>query len=80
MRSDFTPREQECVDLLMAGCNQTKIAKELGICTRTVKHMLNHIYQKLGVPDADGMFCPYIRAVYILSWKAGLLTNWPDPL
>jgi len=45
----FTERELEVIQLLLQGKSTSKIALQLGICTRAVELHLTHIYEKLGV-------------------------------
>lgn len=47
--SDFTPREEEVVELLIAGFSNQRIAERLVIAESTVKVHLRSIYRKLGV-------------------------------
>lgn len=79
MRFDFTPREQAILDLLLVGFAPVEIAQELGMARRTLKAHFARIYGKLEIPTT-GRFRPFMRLVYILSYKEGLLTGWPDPL
>lgn len=45
-RFEFTPREVDVVEWLLAGANNKKIAKELRVSLPTVKTHLLHIYEK----------------------------------
>ena len=50
----LTKRESEVLQLLADGCVNKKIAKELGITTRTVKFHTANIYEKLKVSSRSG--------------------------
>jgi len=45
----LTPREQEIMSLIVAGCPPKKIASELGISNKTVDVHRSHIMEKLGI-------------------------------
>lgn len=45
----FTERDLEVAQLLMAGKSNKQIALQLGISTRAVEQHLTHIYEKLWV-------------------------------
>lgn len=51
----LTPREQEIVDLLMAGESNKAIAYDLGISPRTVDFHRLHIMKKMGVDSLVGL-------------------------
>jgi len=46
--SDFTPRELEILQLVLAGKSNKAIAREINISIKTVEFHLDHIYTKLG--------------------------------
>jgi DNA-binding NarL/FixJ family response regulator len=46
--SDFTPRELEILQLVLAGKSNKAIAYEVNISIKTVEFHLDHIYTKLG--------------------------------
>lgn len=46
LTSTLTPKQQEIVELLLAGCDNQEIADELGITTRTVKAHFNRMFQR----------------------------------
>jgi|SRR5215467_3154337 len=45
----LNPREQEVVELLLQGCENDEIAKQLNIAPRTVKAHLNRMFQRFGI-------------------------------
>jgi DNA-binding NarL/FixJ family response regulator len=47
----FTTREQEVLEMLLAGLPNRAIARRLGITERTVKAHLTNIFHRLGVAD-----------------------------
>jgi DNA-binding CsgD family transcriptional regulator len=45
----LTRREQQVANLLLEGCENTDIARQLGIAPRTVKACFNHLYLRFGI-------------------------------
>jgi len=45
----LTPRQNDLMRLLAAGCTNTQIARRLGISEGTVRTHLENIYERLGV-------------------------------
>jgi DNA-binding CsgD family transcriptional regulator len=45
------PREQQIAALLLQGCSNTEIAKQLKIKPRTVKANLNRLFERFGITD-----------------------------
>ncbi len=45
------PREQQVADLLLAGCDNKEISKDLHIALRTVKAILNRMFMRFGITD-----------------------------
>jgi DNA-binding NarL/FixJ family response regulator len=45
------PRERQVTDLLMAGCCNKEISKELHIALRTVKTILKNLFMRFGITD-----------------------------
>ena len=43
------PRDQQIVDLLLQGCDNTEIAKQLKMAPRTVKARFNRLFLKFGI-------------------------------
>ena len=43
------PRERQIVDLLLQGCDNSEIARDLNIAERTVKAHLNHMFVRFGI-------------------------------
>jgi len=50
-QNPLTPREQQILDLVVAGLSNADIAKKLYISTNTVKTHLSNIYDKINVPN-----------------------------
>lgn len=50
----LSPREQEVLGLMAAGCSNTAIERALSVSPRTVESHVRHVYFKLGLPpDPD---------------------------
>lgn len=47
--SDLTPREEEILRLLLAGCTNKAIAAEICVSEKTVEFHLSKIYTKIGM-------------------------------
>jgi DNA-binding NarL/FixJ family response regulator len=47
--SKLTRREQQVVNLLLEGCENIEIARQLGISHRTVKACFNRLYLRFGI-------------------------------
>jgi DNA-binding NarL/FixJ family response regulator len=47
----LTPREEEMVAAVASGCSNREIAEQLSISTKTVKHHLTNIFEKLGLSN-----------------------------
>ena len=45
------PREQQIVELLLQGCDNNEIAKELNMARRTVKAHFNRLFLRFGIAD-----------------------------
>ena len=43
------PREQKIVDLLLQGCDNSEIARDLNIAERTVKAHFNRLFLRYGI-------------------------------
>lgn len=50
-RFGLTARELEIIPLMVQGCSNREIARELAISIQTVKHHCSHIYDKLGASN-----------------------------
>ena len=61
--AQLSPREKQIIQLVLAGCRNREVAKELGISEKTVKNHLSNIFDKLGVGDRLEM------ALYVLDKK-----------
>ncbi len=53
----LTSRELEVLKELLSGKKQSEVARELGIEVSTVKDFYRKIYDKLNVPNKDGLLC-----------------------
>jgi DNA-binding NarL/FixJ family response regulator len=51
----LTPREHEVAELLLLGCDQAEIAKELKMSRRTVKAYFNRMFGRAGLSDFTGI-------------------------
>jgi DNA-binding NarL/FixJ family response regulator len=51
----LTPRTQQVADLLLQGCSNSEIAKQLGIARRTVKSHMAWMFARAGLSDATGL-------------------------
>lgn len=51
----LTPREHEVAELLLKGCDQAEIAKELKMARRTVKAYFNKIFIRAELLDFTGI-------------------------
>lgn len=49
MQTAMTPRESQILDLLVTGCVNREIGKELGMTEGTVKNHLRMIFDKAGM-------------------------------
>jgi DNA-binding NarL/FixJ family response regulator len=47
----LTPRERDIVELLLLGCDNTEISKNLNIAPRTVKAHFSRLYLRFGIVD-----------------------------
>jgi DNA-binding NarL/FixJ family response regulator len=63
---DLTEREQDVLDLLVKGLNNTEIAEKLGVSPSTIKSHVSHILAKLNV---DGR-----TEAVVLAVRHGLVT------
>lgn len=45
------PREQQIAELLLQGCDNAEIAKELGMARRTVKAHFNRLFMRFQITD-----------------------------
>ena len=61
---ELTPSEVRVLDLVAAGLNNAQIARKLGIQPKTVRNHINHIFDKLDLPDRS-------RAI-VMAREAGL--------
>ena len=61
--AQLSPRERQIIKLVLAGCRNREVAKELAISEKTVKNHLSNIFDKLGVSDRLEM------ALYVLDKK-----------
>lgn len=47
-----TERENQVIELLLQGCENEDIARELRLSPRTIKAILNRLYTRYGVSDS----------------------------
>jgi DNA-binding NarL/FixJ family response regulator len=47
----LSPRERQIVGLLLQGCDNNEIAKELNMAKRTVKAHFNRLFLRFGITD-----------------------------
>jgi DNA-binding NarL/FixJ family response regulator len=47
----LSPRERQIVGLLLEGCDNNEIAKELNMAKRTVKAHFNRLFLRFGITD-----------------------------
>jgi len=45
------PREKQVAELLLAGCDNKEISKNLHIALRTVKAILSRLFMRFGITD-----------------------------
>jgi DNA-binding NarL/FixJ family response regulator len=43
------PRERQIIELLLQGCDNAEIARDLNIAERTVKAYFNRLFQRFGI-------------------------------
>jgi transposase len=51
MSEKLSPRERQVVELLLQGCENDEIAKQLNMARRTVKAHFNRLFQRFGIYD-----------------------------
>ncbi|QEM83282.1 helix-turn-helix transcriptional regulator [Halomonas binhaiensis] len=66
-QGQLTRREQEIVQLLLAGHSAKSAARELGISDGTVKVHRKHLYQRLGVSSQAQLFRTFLDHVALIS-------------
>jgi len=49
------PREKEIAELLLLGCDNAEIAKQLRMANRTVKAHFNRMFKKYGLGNFNGI-------------------------
>src|SRR6267154_1617921 len=47
--SEVGPRERQIIDLLLQGCDNAEIARDLNIAERTVKAHFNRLFMRFGI-------------------------------
>jgi DNA-binding NarL/FixJ family response regulator len=47
--NDVRPREQQIIELLLQGCDNSEIARDLNIAERTVKAHFNRLFVRFGI-------------------------------
>lgn len=76
-RDSFSPREQQVIDLLLAGGSNASIAYDLQIQLRTVKKYIDTIACRLDIPTET--YSTRVRICYVLLHRQGKLPDWPRP-
>jgi DNA-binding NarL/FixJ family response regulator len=83
----LTRREQQVVNLLLEGCENTDIARQLGIAPRTVKACFNRLYLRFGITSgvkrvklATFVFRSQLCSQVTLGNATQANTNTPDRL
>ena len=66
-RTELTRREHEVVHLVEKGYKDREIAQELGICSRTVKVHLRHVFEKTGSSSRFSLVLNGLRREGIIS-------------
>lgn len=61
----FTKREQEVLDLLIQGYNNTQISEKLNITCHTTKAHIASIYEKLNVSNRVQATVKYLQMISI---------------
>ena len=49
IQEDVGPRERQIIDLLLQGCDNSEIARDLNIAERTVKAHFNRLFLRFGI-------------------------------
>ena len=70
----LTPRERDVVELLLLGCDNTEISKNLNIAPRTVKAHFSRLYLRFGI--ADGI--KRVKLCNLLSAEGFMSTDRSD--
>ncbi len=63
----FTPRENDCVTLLLSGCSYKQIAYKLNISVRTVEYYIENIKLKLHCPNKQTLIVKLMQMGYSSS-------------
>ena len=70
------PREKEIIELLLQGCDNAEIAKELKVARRTVKAHFNRLFLRLGIHDGIKRVK---LAILLYRWLSCSSTNATEP-
>ncbi|HWE61098.1 MAG TPA: helix-turn-helix transcriptional regulator [Chloroflexota bacterium] len=68
-RAPLSTREQEVVQLVVAGLRNKEIAARLGISEKTVKYHLTHVFEKLGVESRIEVVLQLVEPAFALSQR-----------
>src|ERR1035437_7525209 len=71
------PRERQITELLLQGCDNTEIAKQLHMAQRTVKAHFNRLFLRFGI---DGGIKRVKLATLLYRRQLCLQTNVMDPV
>lgn len=75
-RSELSPREQQIAELLLQGCSNTEIARQLRMNPRTVKAYFNRLFQRFeikgGIKRVKLATLLYRRALHSQGLPSGL--------
>jgi len=63
----LTKREQEVLELLIQGYNNTEISNKLMITNHTTKAHVASIYEKLGVSNRVQATVKYLKMIYAIK-------------
>jgi len=66
----LTPRERRVLELLAGGLSNKEIAQQMRYSVGTIKNVVAHVFDKLGVPDRT--------QAAILAAKAGMVSDTPE--
>ncbi len=66
----LTPRERRVLELLAGGLSNKEIAQQMRYSVGTIKNVVAHVFDKLGVPDRT--------QAAILAAKAGMVSDAPE--
>jgi len=71
----LTPRERDIVELLLLGCDNTEISKNLNIAPRTVKAHFSRLYLRFGIVDG----IKRVKLCNLLGAEVAMRSDRGDP-